>query len=237
MVGIEGATVITVLRHGAVEGRPFVYRGRQDDPLSEAGWRQMESAVGAGLPAIDTVYRGQRSRCASALTNPACPLRVQARSHGGIASSPARRCQAFAQHLAERHGVPLHISPAFQEMAFGEWEGLTPDEAARRHPVEHALFRASADTVAAPGGENLIELRRRVRAGWEEWLADASGGNRLLVTHAGVMRALLIELLGLPASHVYRIALPEAAHFRVSILAGEAPVLLSLNSACEPRLP
>lgn len=212
MVGIEGATVITVLRHGAVEGRPFVYRGRQDDPLSEAGWRQMESAVGAGLPAINGVNRGQ------------------ARSHGAIASSPARRCQAFAQHLAERHGVPLHISPAFQEMAFGEWEGLTPDEAAQRHPVEHALFRSSAGTVAAPGGENLIELRHRVRAGWDEWLADASGGNRLLVTHAGVMRALLIELLGLPTSHVYRIALPEAAHFRVSILAGEAPILLSLNS-------
>lgn len=201
MVGIEGASVITVLRHGAVEGRPFVYRGRQDDPLSELGWKQMENVVKAGLPAIDA-----------------------------IASSPARRCQAFAQHLAERHGVPLHISPAFQEMAFGEWEGLTPDEAAQRHPVEHALFRSSAGTVAAPGGESLIELRRRVRTGWDKWLADASGGNRLLVTHAGVMRALLIELLGLPASHVYRIALPEAAHFRVSVLAGEAPILLSLNS-------
>lgn len=201
---IEGATVVTVLRHGAVEGRPFVYRGRQDDPLSEPGWKQMENVVGTGLPAIDT-----------------------------IASSPALRCRMFAQHLAERHGVPLHVSPAFQEIAFGEWEGLTPEEAARRNPVEHQLFRSSAGTVAAPGGENLIEVRQRARAGWEDWLADARGGHRLLVTHAGVMRALLIELLGLPASHVYRIALPEAAHFQVSLLAGEAPILLSLNAARE----
>lgn len=200
-MAIEGATVVTVLRHGAVEGRPFVYRGRQDDSLSELGWKQMESVVQAGLPAIDA-----------------------------IASSPARRCRAFARHLAERHGAPLHISPAFQEMAFGEWEGLTPEEAARRDPLEHAAFSAAAGAVAAPGGETLDELRQRVRAGWEAWLAEARGGQRLLVTHAGVMRALLIELLGLPTSHVYRIALPEAAHFRVSILAGEAPVLLSLNS-------
>ncbi|MDD5389123.1 MAG: histidine phosphatase family protein [Gallionellaceae bacterium] len=201
---IEGATVVTVLRHGEVAGRPFVYRGRQDDPLSELGWKQMESAVGAGLTAIDA-----------------------------IASSPALRCQVFAQHLAERHGVPLHMSPAFQEIAFGEWEGLTPEEAAKRNPIEHALFRSSAGNVAAPGGENLIEARRRVRAGWEEWLTGAGGGRRLLVTHAGVMRALLIELLGLPASHVYRIALPEAAHFQVSLLTGEAPILLSLNAVHE----
>ena len=203
-MAIEGATLVTVLRHGAVQGRPFVYRGRQDDPLSDLGWRQMEIVVGAGLPAIDA-----------------------------IACSPALRCQVFARQLAERHGVPLHISPAFQEMAFGEWEGLTPEQAARCHPVEHALFRASAGSVAAPGGENLVEVRQRVRAGWEAWLADARGGQRLLVTHAGVMRALLIELLGLPASHIYRIALPEAAHFQVSLLAGEAPILLSLNSSCE----
>ncbi|PIV87792.1 MAG: hypothetical protein COW48_09600 [Hydrogenophilales bacterium CG17_big_fil_post_rev_8_21_14_2_50_63_12] len=202
-MAIEGATLITVLRHGAVQGRPFVYRGRQDDPLSELGWKQMAAVIVASPP------------------------------FAAIASSPLQRCQAFAQHLAERHGLPLHVSPAFQEMAFGEWEGLTPEQATQRHPAEHAVFRASAGTVAAPGGENLVEVRQRVRAGWEAWLADARGGQRLLVTHAGVMRALLIELLGLPASHIYRIALPEAAHFQVSLLAGEAPILLSLNSSCE----
>ena len=197
-MAIEGATVVTVLRHGAVEGRPFVYRGRQDDPLSDLGWRQMAAVIEAAPP------------------------------FDAIASSPLQRCRAFARQLAERQGVPLHVSAAFQEIAFGEWEGLTTEEAAQRNPFEHPLFRAGS--AAAPGGESLGQLRRRVLAGWQEWLADSMGEHRLLVTHAGVMRALLSELLGLPASHVYRIALPEAAHFRVSLLAGAAPVLLSLNS-------
>ena len=64
-------------------------------------------------------------------------------------------------------------------------------------------------------------------------LADARGGHRLLVTHAGVMRALLMDLVGLDPAHAYRIALPETAHFQVSILAGEAPVLLNLNSCAD----
>ena len=41
-VEIAGATLVTVLRHGAVQGRPFVYRGSQDDPLADLGWRQMQ---------------------------------------------------------------------------------------------------------------------------------------------------------------------------------------------------
>jgi alpha-ribazole phosphatase len=198
---IAGASVVTVLRHGAVAGRPFVYRGRQDDPLSDLGWRQMAAVIEAAPP------------------------------FDAIASSPLQRCQAFARHLAERQGVPLHVSPAFQEIAFGEWEGLTAEEAAQRNPLEHPLFRAGSG--AAPGGESLDEMRRRVLAGWREWLAESKDGHRLLVTHAGVMRALLIDLLGLPATHVYRVALPEAAHFRVSLLAGAAPVLLSLNSCAD----
>lgn len=222
-MAIEGATLVTVLRHGAVEGRPFVYRGRQDDPLSELGWKQMETATRATVGAdrvreIDAGYRGRG------------PL-LQ------VASSPLQRCQAFARRLAERLEIPLRVSPAFQEIAFGEWEGLTPEQAARRDPVEHALFRASAaslaTSVAAPGGESLIEFQQRVRAGWEAWLTEPGGESRLLITHAGVMRALLMDLLDLPASHVYRIALPEAAHFQVSLLAGEAPILLSLNAVHE----
>lgn len=200
-MAIEGATLVSVLRHGAVEGPPFVYRGSLDVPLSELGWRQMARVIDEN-------------------------------SFDAIASSPLRRCAAFAQQLAEQWHVPLLLSPAFQEIAFGAWEGLTPEEAARRHPDRHRLFRAGDATIAAPGGESLDALCRRVRKGWEDWLAGAAGGHRLLVTHAGVMRALLIELIGLPASHIQRIALPQAAHFQISLLAGEMPVLLSLNTKC-----
>ena len=198
---IEGATVVTVLRHGAVEGRPHVYRGALDDALSQHGVEQMQAAT-------------------SRLATP---------PFDAIASSPSRRCQDFARAYADETGIPLAVFDAFREMAFGDWEGMTPEEAAQSDPELHRLFRASAGSIAPPGGERVMPFQARVATGWQSWLAGSAGGHRLLVTHAGVMRVLLMTLLGLPHSHVYRIALPEVASFRVSILAGEAPVLLSLN--------
>lgn len=200
MSGIE-PTRVTVLRHGEVMGRSHIYRGSLDDPMSESGGARVRVlADRLGMPAFDRV-----------------------------ASSPLVRCRDFAASYARERALPLDVLDAMREMHFGAWEGLSPDEAAGQFPELHKLFRASAGKVGPPDGESVTELHVRVRQGWESWLADAAGGHRLLVTHAGVMRALLMELIGLDPAHVYRVSLPEAAHFQVSVLPGAAPVLLNLN--------
>ena len=40
----DSTTVFDLIRHGEPEGGPM-YRGSKDDPLSEAGWRQMRGAI------------------------------------------------------------------------------------------------------------------------------------------------------------------------------------------------
>lgn len=200
------ATLVTVLRHGQVSGRAHVMRGDRDDPLSERGHAQMRAVL----------------------------ARLESRAPPGfalaaIATSPRRRCRVFARMWARERGVPLKVMDGFRELSFGAWEGLTGTRAARLDPEGWRLFRDSAGQVAPPGGESVGDLCRRVRAAWQAWLGDPPGGHHLLVTHAGVMRALLMELAGLPPSHAWRIALPEAAHFQVSLMAGKAPILLNLN--------
>ncbi len=211
---IEGAIRVTVLRHGEVAGRPHVYRGMLDDPLAPAGLARMRVV-------------------AEWLANP---------PFDRVASSPLARCADFARIFCAERGLPLDLLPAFAELDFGAWEGLSPDQAAQRDPEAYSHFRQSAGRVAPPGGESVDRLRRRVSQGWHDWLGEfdrpktdqgVAGGHRLLVTHAGVMRALLMELIGLPIDHIYRIALPEAAHFTVSILPGAAPVLLAINSCAD----
>lgn len=55
------ATCIHLLRHGEVAGGARL-RGRQDDPLTELGWRQMRAAV-AGI-SFDGVVTSPLRRCA-----------------------------------------------------------------------------------------------------------------------------------------------------------------------------
>lgn len=146
-----------------------------------------------------------------------------------VATSPLQRCRAFAEALAAEQGIACQVLADLRELDFGDWEGLSGAEVAERDPVAYQKFRSRMDDCAAPGGERIVDFRLRVLAAWQAWLADASGGQRLLITHAGVMRILLQHLLDLPSVNLYRLALPEAAQFQVSHLAGEAPVLLSLN--------
>lgn len=198
----EFVTLITVLRHGAVDGRQHVLRGALDEPLSAAGRAELDDA-------------------ARRLAQPV---------YSALACSPLRRCQDFAQDYARELGLPLAVLPGLREIHFGEWEGLSPAEVEAVDGERYRRFRRGE--CAAPGGESLTELRARVEPAWQDWLAESDGGHRLLVTHAGVMRALLVTLFGLPAERLAQIALPPAAHLRISHLPGAAPVLLSLNGPC-----
>jgi alpha-ribazole phosphatase len=193
--------LVTVLRHGAVAGRAHVFRGRLDEPLSAQGVQQMEQTL---------------ARCA-------------ATAFDTVATSPLKRCHEFAAAYVAQRRLPLRVLPPFGELAFGDWEGLTPEEAAERNPAEYQAFRASGGEHAPPNGESLAQFRARIGLGWQEWLARNDGTNRLLITHAGVMRALLMELFGFTPAQAFQIALPEAACLRISWLHGKPPFLLSVN--------
>ncbi len=193
--------IVTVLRHGAVAGRAHVFRGALDEPLSAQGMAQMQQALAR------------------------CP----ANSFDTVATSPLKRCHEFAAAYVAQHGMRFQVLPQFSELAFGDWEGLTPDEAAARYPAAYQMFHDTQGEHAPPHGESLAQFRARINRGWYEWLACDEGADRLLVTHAGVMRALLMELFGFTPKQAFQIALPEAACLRISWLHGQPPFLLSIN--------
>ncbi len=193
--------IVTVLRHGAVAGRAHVFRGVLDESLTEQGIGQMQRAL----------------------------VRCSAAEFDVVATSPLKRCHEFAAAYATQHHLSLCVLPAFSELAFGDWEGLTPAEVAARNPAEYQAFSATHGEQAPPNGESLAQFRARISQGWHEWLARDDGTNRLLITHAGVMRALLMELFGFTPTQAFQIALPEAACLRISWLHGQPPFLLSIN--------
>jgi len=199
------ALAVTLLRHGEVEGFAHAFIGERDPPLSAAGWSQMHAALAAaGVPPITA-----------------------------IASSPRARCRAFAEDLAGERRLELDVLPALAEMRFGEWEGLTAVEVEARDPERLAAFRADPSRAGPRGGEPYLDFARRVREGFAAWTSSRRG-HALIVTHAGVIRALLADCLGLAPTRLARIALAPAATCRMSLLEGEPPCLLALNFAAPP---
>ncbi|MFB1487813.1 MULTISPECIES: histidine phosphatase family protein [unclassified Thiocapsa] len=130
-----------------------------------------------------------------------------------VVSSPSRRCSAFAQRLAERHKLPLAILPGLRERGFGAWEGL----AAYQIPAAE-LTRFWDDPVgyAPPGGEPFEVFRERVRAVWGQ-VCDAGEPFTLAVTHGGVIRVVLAEVLRMPPEASLLIEVPPACLSRLRV--------------------
>lgn len=166
------------------------YRGQIDDPLSERGWAQMRAAV-AGRNGWQQIITSDLSRCA-----------------------------AFAGELGERLAIPVEPTAQFREVGFGDWEGMTASEIMAHD--EAALFAFWQDPLnhTPPNGEPLAVFSQRISAAWEAMLRSHGGKHILLVGHAGVMRILLLQALGMPLEGFYRFDPRNAAIVRLRVDSG-----------------
>jgi alpha-ribazole phosphatase/probable phosphoglycerate mutase len=171
------------------------YRGHIDDPLSERGWQQMWSAV----------------------ENPG--------SWEQIISSPLIRCSAFARALAEKLDLPYHEDKRLMEVRFGDWEGLTGDQLRLRDPQILARFYHDPVRQRPKDAERLEDFQRRVSAVFEDIQRTYEGRRVLVVTHAGVIRAVIAHVVQAPVSALYRISVPTASLARVHSNAERPPTL------------
>jgi alpha-ribazole phosphatase len=110
-----------------------------------------------------------------------------------VITSPLRRARRLAEALD-----PLARSDArLAEIDFGEWEGRAWNEIGR-----DAIDAWAADIVGftPPGGESVADLQGRAIEFAETLAATLAGPCVALVTHAGVLRALLGHWRQLPVA-------------------------------------
>ena len=126
-------------------------------------------------------------------------------------------------------------------MAFGDWEGLLPDDVRIRFPDALRQYWRDPLRHTPPNAEPLRQFQRRVETAWEGLIQQQSADIRhlLLVVHGGVIRVILCRVLGIPVERFMRIETPFAARSRIRIRfndAGEAwPSLV--HHAEKPALP
>jgi alpha-ribazole phosphatase len=128
-----------------------------------------------------------------------------------ILTSPSPRAMALAAGLADALGVGVAADPRLMELDFGAWEGLRWDALT---PAERDPWAADPWRRAPPGGEAFGALAARVAAA----LADAPPG-AVMVTHAGVIRAVRILRGGLSVAEALATPAPFAAPVAIPALA------------------
>lgn len=132
--------------------------------------------------------------------------RAAAAALAGVLPVPDRVWVSAAQRCAETAAaaglVPDEVVADLAECDFGAWAGLTSAEVAARDGDGLAAWYADPDR-APHGGETLGDLRRRVRRVLAR--AGALGGTTVAVTSGGVVKAAVMEVLGVAADAVWRI--------------------------------
>ncbi|HJN75058.1 MAG TPA: histidine phosphatase family protein [Myxococcota bacterium] len=155
----------------------------------------------------------------------------------GVISSDLSRCSELGERLAAEHDLPLSTSPALREQFMGDWEGRPWAELNSEDPVGTHAYWMDYLHARPPGGETWGEMAGRVLGWFEE--ADLADGSWLVVTHIGVIRALLCHHLGLPMDEALRWAPAPGSHSHL-LLAEAGAVLSSLGAvpgeAGRPRL-
>jgi broad specificity phosphatase PhoE len=196
------ATRLFAVRHGATEySRDRRFAGARDIPLTTEGRLQAEAVAQAlAGSAVAAVY-----------------------------TSPLERARVSAELVAKPHRLEPRVEPAFREMAFGAWEGLTRDELAARVPAEAAAWRATPHRVTPPGGETLPEVAARVGGALGRLVADHAGETVVLVSHAVIVRLIVLAALGLGPERLWSVDASPAGITEIEYL-GEWATVHRMNT-------
>ncbi len=200
---------VALIRHpetvANVEGR-FV--GRRESPLTELGSAQLVSLA----------------------------MMMESWKPGAVLSSPRARALVVAQRISAC-GTPLRVLEELAEIDFGRAEGLTWAEIKAlgieiRYPSNVPTGQEAADALGGPTGGPIAPQG-------EEWdafmgrvltaagIIESAAPRVAVVTHGGVVRALLTQWLGLEDVAAWRFAVPNAAIATLTVRDGEG-VLESL---------
>ena len=163
-------TRIVLVRHGQTAwNREVRFRGQADVELDEFGLQQAQ-ATGRYLVTRWPVV--------------------------AVYASPLRRATQTAEAIARAHGLTAHPLEGLLDIDFGEFQGLSLDEAAQRYPAVYRAWDEAPHTVRFPGGERLDDVRNRIVAALDEVIARHPEQAVALVSHTVANRVLLCAVLG-----------------------------------------
>ncbi|MGW0158168.1 histidine phosphatase family protein [Mycobacterium sp. NPDC003323] len=115
-----------------------------------------------------------------------------------VICSPLARTRSTAALLG---ATDVRFDCRWAEAGLGQWEGQTPEQIGG----DYALWRSGV--LVPPAGETPEAVRQRTTAATRDAAAEA--GPVLVVTHGGVIRAVLDQFVGLSTARMVPVAAPS----------------------------
>lgn len=171
--------MLYLMRHGAIETvKEKRFVGQIDPALSPEGRKQSER-------------QGRQLRDIS---------------FSRVWCSDLKRAYETAAIVCRDRGLEILSAPELREIHLGRWDGLAMSQIREQFPALWKLRGEDIGHFRPPGAESFADLQQRVVPFIRRIVAQ-SAGNTLIVTHAGVIRVLLCQVLQMPLSHLFRIHL------------------------------
>ena len=163
-------TRLLLVRHGETELQSSLrYWGKTDVALGPTGLHQAEQLRDRlAMERIDAIY-----------------------------SSELKRASDTAGIIAARHNQKVTTCPELREVDFGRLEGLEFNEIHNQFPEVEQMWLTRNPALIYPDGESMPDFETRVATFETRIKNHRVDETILIVAHAGVLRTLICQLLGL----------------------------------------
>ncbi len=140
-------------------------QGQKNPPLTKLGKKQADAAAGYFSRLRRTDFK--------------------------VFSSDLKRARETAKCFSEVLHKRILYEKGIREIALGDWEGMTPEEVDFHFDDGFKKWLLKPSRIVIPGAETIEEFQVRVKKAWNTLFPKLHDSNSIIVTHGGVITALL----------------------------------------------
>lgn len=134
--------------------------------------------------------------------------------------SPLKRCVETANLILEGRNIKKTIVNELMEINMGEWEGKTFGFIKNSLPDQFKSRGEDIGGFVPTGGESFKNLEKRAIPAFES-IVNSTSGNVIIISHAGVNRIILKNILSISMQDIFKINQPYGCINELSFNNGE----------------
>ena len=157
---------------------------------------------------------------------------LEAISLDAVYASPLLRTLQTARLLVRGRSFKIELAAAVQEIDYGQWVGKTFDEV--RGDRSFQVYHKTPSKAQAPQGEKMTDVFKRAIQFIEGLRKKFKSGRVVVVSHADVIRLILVHYLELGIDDLLRLRIDNGS---LSLLGFEGDRARVLAVNCPPTLP